>query len=275
MLGHRRRRLRRAAVGARARATPASTSSRTSRSSSTTSPTSASVAQLQVRLRLRSTSTTSAPVRRSSLYTFPTIAAYLAAKNGAEPVRLHDDVAAHRRPGVQHGDEPVQHVRAGRLADRADAEGALRRPLRPLQVSGRHRQRAAARRRTSFNIDQNNFGPRVGVAWSLDSQTVLARQHRHHVRPADPRRLRAGAAAVRVAAGAGLHVQRHAAGAPAFPSDASTTGTLQQQSPWAVDPDFQVAHTWQANAQLERAFGQRFHGVDRRHVREGSTSCPW
>ena len=34
-----------------------------------------------------------------------------------------------------------------------------------------------------------------------------------------------------------------------------TTGTLSQQSPWAVDPDFVVAHTWQSNAQLERAFG--------------------
>jgi hypothetical protein len=29
---------------------------------------------------------------------------------------------------------------------------------------------------------------------------------------------------------------------------------VAQQSPWAVDPDFQVAHTWQANAQIERSF---------------------
>jgi len=34
------------------------------------------------------------------------------------------------------------------------------------------------------------------------------------------------------------------------------TGTLSQQSPWAVDPSFQVGHTWQSNAQLERAFGR-------------------
>ena len=31
------------------------------------------------------------------LYTFPTVAAYLAAKSGAQAVRLHDDVADHRR----------------------------------------------------------------------------------------------------------------------------------------------------------------------------------
>ena len=45
------------------------------------------------------------------------------------------------------------------------------------------------------------------------------------------------------------------AGAPAFPGGAST-GTLAVQSPWAIDPSFEVAHTWQANAQLERAIGR-------------------
>ena len=35
-----------------------------------------------------------------------------------------------------------------------------------------------------------------------------------------------------------------------------TSGTLATQSPWAIDPGFQVAHTWQSNAQVERAFGR-------------------
>ena len=33
-----------------------------------------------------------------------------------------------------------------------------------------------------------------------------------------------------------------------------SSGTLTTQSPWAIDPQFEVAHTWQANAQLEHAF---------------------
>ena len=107
-----------------------------------------------------------------------------------------------------------------------------------------------------FNIDKNNFGPRVGVAWSIDAQDGAARQHRHHVRPADSRRLRAGAAAVADRrARRSTRFSGTSAGAPAFPNGAST-GTLAQQSPWAIDPDFEVAHTWQANAQLERAFGR-------------------
>src|SRR5205807_7332031 len=36
-----------------------------------------------------------------------------------------------------------------------------------------------------------------------------------------------------------------------------TTGTLNI-TPWAVDPAFVVAHTWQANAQVERAFARDF-----------------
>jgi hypothetical protein len=39
-----------------------------------------------------------------------------------------------------------------------------------------------------------------------------------------------------------------------------STGTVGQQSPWAVDPNFQVAHTWQSNAQVERAFGRDLTG---------------
>src|SRR5207245_2618929 len=48
-----------------------------------------------------------------------------------------------------------------------------------------------------------------------------------------------------------------APGAPAFPGTVST-GTLTVQSPWAVDPAFQVARTWQSNAQVERSFGRDF-----------------
>jgi hypothetical protein len=46
------------------------------------------------------------------------------------------------------------------------------------------------------------------------------------------------------------------AGAPLFPNQV-TTGTLSI-TPWAVDPAFVVAHTWQANAQVEHEFARDF-----------------
>src|SRR4029077_5784340 len=49
------------------------------------------------------------------------------------------------------------------------------------------------------------------------------------------------------------------AGRPAFPNGLAN-GVVSQQSPWAIDQDFEVARTWQANAQLERAFGRDFTG---------------
>ena len=47
------------------------------------------------------------------------------------------------------------------------------------------------------------------------------------------------------------------AGAPAFPAGVSS-GSVAQQSPWAVNPDFAVGHTWQSNAQVERGLGHDF-----------------
>src|SRR6185503_6447467 len=48
-----------------------------------------------------------------------------------------------------------------------------------------------------------------------------------------------------------------APGAPAFPGGV-TSGAIAQQSPWTVNSDFSVAHTWQSNAQYERTIGRDF-----------------
>ena len=58
-------------------------------------------------------------------------------RSPAPPVRLFVDDADHRRSQLRDGHEHLQHVRSGRLADRADREGALRRPLRPVPLSRR------------------------------------------------------------------------------------------------------------------------------------------
>ena len=177
--------------------------------------------------------------------------------------------------GVRHGHEHL-------TARSCRTTGRSRRPSRCSTASATTctaTRRASRTRRSpqtrSFNIDRTTSGPRVGVAWSVDRRRrCCARSTGIMYDQADSRRLRAGAAAVRVAAGAALHVQRHAPPARrAFPASGVGTGTLGEQSPWAVDPDFQVAHTWQANAQLERAFGSDFTGVGRLHVREGRRTC--
>ena len=59
-----------------------------------------------------------------------------------EPARLHDVRADARRARIQHEERDVQRVRAGRLEADAGVQAALRRALRLLHVSRRHRGRA-------------------------------------------------------------------------------------------------------------------------------------
>jgi Carboxypeptidase regulatory-like domain/TonB dependent receptor len=107
----------------------------------------------------------------------------------------------------------------------------------------------------SFNTDRNNFGPRVGVAWSFDDQTVLRAStgimyDQPILGPYEQALQLSGSPRAPIYTFAGT-----AAGAPGFPAGVST-GVLAVQSPWAVDSDFVVAHTWQTNAQLERAISR-------------------
>ena len=149
-------------------------------------------------------------------------------------------------------------------------QGALRRALRPLQVSERASPTRRSRRRTTFNIDKNNFGPRVGVAWSIDPTDRAARQHRPDVRPADSRRLRAGAAAVaarrarRSTPSAGT-----SAGAPAFPARRADRHARAAVAVGGRSGLPGRAHLADQRRRSSASFGQRLHGVDRLHVCEG------
>jgi len=108
----------------------------------------------------------------------------------------------------------------------------------------------------AFNIDKNNFGPRVGVAWSLDPSTVLRASTGIMF---DQPILGGYEQALQLSGSPRSPVYSFngtSAGAPAFPNGIATAGTLPPQSPWAVDPAFVVAHTWQSNVQIERAFGR-------------------
>lgn len=106
-----------------------------------------------------------------------------------------------------------------------------------------------------FNIDRNNIGPRVGVAWSLDERTLVrASTGIMYDQPI----LGGYEQALQLSGSPRAPLftfNPTTAGAPGFPNRTSAAGTVAQQSPWAVDPDFQVAHTWQSNVQVERSFG--------------------
>ena len=109
----------------------------------------------------------------------------------------------------------------------------------------------------SFNTDRNNFGPRVGAAWTIDPKTVLRASTGVMF---DQPILGGYEQALQLSGSPRAPIYTFsgtAAGAPAFPGGASS-GSIAQQSPWAVSQDFQVGHTWQSNAQVEHLLGRDF-----------------
>jgi hypothetical protein len=114
-----------------------------------------------------------------------------------------------------------------------------------------------------FRLDRNNFGPRLGIAWTpfddkrtvvrastsiMYDQPLLAAYERAFQDSGSPARFT-------------VAVSPTSAGAPAFPGNLANLPpgfALPTQSISTVDPDFKVARTFQNNVQLERGLGRHF-----------------
>ncbi|MFN7916186.1 MAG: carboxypeptidase regulatory-like domain-containing protein [Vicinamibacterales bacterium] len=186
------------------------------------------------------------------VYTFPSVASYLAAKAGTAPFGyttmtqitgdLNFEMATNIQSYFAQDDWQIKPSIKVLYGVRYDLykypDGLSTAPLAQTQ---------------SFNIDRNNWGPRVGVAWAIDKKTVLRGSTGIMY---DQPILGGYEQALQLSGSPKAPAYTYSgtqAGAPAFPGTVST-GTITTQSPWAIDPEFQVAHTWQANAQLEHAF---------------------
>jgi hypothetical protein len=195
-------------------------------------------------------------------YTFPTIAAYNAAKTGADPFAYTNfqqqlgDLSAKYNSGfyglfVQDDWNITPRVKLlyGVRYDLFDIPQA--RPFGPNPYS------------QDFTIDKNNFGPRAGLSWSLDQQarTVVRASVGLMYEPplldfydnailsnGDPKSYNIGP------------LLPNAAGAPAFPASLASPPPgflLPRQSINAIDPDFRTQSAWLSNVQVERALNDQ------------------
>ena len=111
-----------------------------------------------------------------------------------------------------------------------------------------------------FRIDKNNWGPRAGFSWTLDSRatTVLRASTGLMYEPPlldfyDNAILNNGDPASYT-----VQLSGTSAGAPAFPSSLADTPpgfVLPRQSITVVDPEFETQSAWLTNVQIERAIG--------------------
>lgn len=191
------------------------------------------------------------------LYTFPTLTSYLAAKSGANLFgysslqQLTGDSRFNMTTNTislfVQDDWQVTPTIKLLYGVRYDLykypQGLANAPLTQTQ---------------SFNTDTNNFGPRVGVAWAVRPTTVVRASTGIMY---DQAILGGYEQALQLSGSPKAPIYSFSAtspGAPAFPNGATATGSLAQQSPWAVDPGFDVGYTWQSNVQIEHALSRDF-----------------
>jgi hypothetical protein len=197
-----------------------------------------------------------------SLYTFPSIDAYLAARSGTNPRSYTTFSQLFGEPGfsmdsrlyslfVQDDWRATSDLKIlyGLRYDVYNWPDAL--PDAPFELS------------REFKTDTNNFGPRLGFAWTpfenksmvirgstgvMFDQPLLVAYENAFQNSGQPARV-------------SVSVNPTSANAPGFPDTLENLPpgfTLPTQSIATIDPDFQVGRTFQNNIQFERGIGTNY-----------------
>jgi outer membrane receptor protein involved in Fe transport len=193
------------------------------------------------------------------LYTFPTVASYLAAANGTNRFGYNTFTQYFGEPDLDFSSNlyGVFLQDDWRVGDSLKVLYGLRYDLYDVPAPVASAPFAASR---DFRVDKNNLAPRLGVVWTVGSdrrtvvrantglmydQAILASYEQALIN--DGTNLRAAAT-----------FQPATAGAPAFPAVLSSGAGAQPNTLTTVSPDFDVAYNWQNNLQIERQLNDRF-----------------
>lgn len=196
-------------------------------------------------------------------YTFPTIDAYLAAKNGTNPFGYTSLQQTFGQLDIAYDSRFYGFFLQDdwQVTPRVKVLYGIRYDVFDVPEMRTYAQNIY--NGNEFAIDKNNWGPRVGLSWSLDDsgETVVRASLGRMFEPplidfydnsilnnGDPLRYN-------------VSVAGSAAGAPAFPTSLASvpsTFALPRQSINAVDPSFTSQEAWLGNVQLERALGPNY-----------------
>ena len=186
------------------------------------------------------------------LYTFPTLVAYQAARSGENPFSYSamSQLTGERSFNLSTDLFSTFVQDDWQIARSVKLLYGLRYDLYQYPDGVANAPLASSK---AFNIDRNNVGPRAGIAWTVNPTTVM----RASTGVMYDQALLGGIEQAISQSGSPrapvYTFNPTQAGAPAFPA-AVSSGTLSTQSPWTIDPNFEVAHTWQSSVQVEHAF---------------------
>lgn len=193
------------------------------------------------------------------LYTFPNVAAYLAARNGTNPFGYNTFTQYFGEPNLEFSSNLYgMFVQDDwRVSDSLKVLYGLRYDLYDVPAPNANSPFDTSR---DFIIDKNNIAPRLGIVWTVGSdrrtvvrantgmmydQALLASYEQALIN--DGTNARAAAT-----------FQPANPGAPAFPNVLSAGAGATPNTLTTVSRDFRVANNWQNNIQIERQLSDKF-----------------
>ena len=193
------------------------------------------------------------------LYTFPTVAAYLAARGGVDRFGYSSFQQFFGEPSYAYDTQmyalfaqddwqltPTLKVLYGvRYDTYSPPDGSSAAVLAPSRT---------------FPKDRNNWQPRAGFVWTLDEGRRTVLRGNSGLTYDQPINAVYEQAIVQdgTSTRGNVNLQPTQTGAPAFPNVLSTGTAAVSTTAWTVDPRFQIARMWQNNIQLERGFGDSY-----------------
>jgi len=195
------------------------------------------------------------------LFTFASVDAYLAAKSGANPFSYVSFRQLIGEPDFEMDSALYSFFIQDdwRVASNLKLQYGVRYDLYDYPQAAANAPFESSR---NFAIDKNNFGPRVGLAWSLDDKTVLRASTGLMFDQPILASFEQSIQQNGLPARATVNLGPASAGAPAFPqtlNDLPPGFALPTQSIFTVSPDFKTGRTFQNNVQVERAFGTGYY----------------
>ena len=194
-----------------------------------------------------------------AVYTFPNAAAYLAARSGENRIGYTNFTQYFGLPDLEYNTSQYGFFVQDdwRVTSDLKVLYGLRYDLYTPPDGAANAPLETSR---EFPQPKNNVAPRLGMVWSIgESKRTVVRANTglmfdQTLNAIYEQALQNDGTNARASAS----FTPSQAGAPAFPALLSAGSGAQPNLAWTVDPDFELARSWQNNVQLERGIGDHY-----------------